>query len=126
MKQASAIAAKTHPFDLLVEGCETFGYRGEDHVLFLNVPFHEPLARLKKLCPWPQADRGEENVPTKPFHPHITLARIRHPQRFHMVKKEVMKKIGHARFTAHIDRIRLYAMVEEKRQTPLEDFPFAQ
>src|SRR5436190_220856 len=80
--QCKRVASKTASFQLKVGAAETFGSRGEDRVLFLSIPFSEELAKLKKSCPWTSG---------KPFHPHCTLARIRHPQKFNTVKKKIMK-----------------------------------
>lgn len=124
LEQAAKIASATEPFTLQVTGVNTFGSRGQDRVLFLEIAFSDPLARLKKRCPWPQVDRGAGNVPSKPFHPHITLARIKHPERFAVVKKDVMKKLKDISFEIPCEMIRLYAEVEGVRQTPLEDFKF--
>jgi 2'-5' RNA ligase len=113
--QAEKIAEKTEPFPVRIMGAETFGSRGEDRVLHLTLAFSDELARLKKACPWPN---------TKPFVPHITLARIRHPQRFRVVKKKVLKLLKESSFEARIDRLRLYAEIEGKKQTQIADFPF--
>ncbi|MFA6039054.1 MAG: 2'-5' RNA ligase family protein [Candidatus Peribacteraceae bacterium] len=116
LRQSEDIARKASPFTLKVQGAQTFGARGDDRVLFLAVPFSEELARLRKLCPWPSA---------QPFSPHITLARIRHPQRFRVVKKALMKRVDDANFTMDVNLLRLYAEIEGRYQTPLEDFPFS-
>jgi len=116
VEQARKLALSHVPFELKIEGAQTFGSRGEDRVLFLEVPFSEPLARLRKSCPWP-AD--------KPFSPHVTLARIRHPQRFHIVKKQMMKELRGVSFTQPVMLLRLYAEVDGVKQTSLEDFPLA-
>jgi len=114
--QARTIAARTAPFSLRVTGAETFGKTGDERVLFLAVSFSPELATLKKLCPWPS--------PYPAFHPHITLARIRHPQRFTVHKKKVMKALGDASFEIGFDRLRFYAEAEGVKQTPLEEFLF--
>jgi 2'-5' RNA ligase len=116
LKQAEEVAAKASPFTLKIQDAGTFGLRGEDRVIFLNVPFSDPLARLRKLCPWPSE---------KPFAPHITLARIKHPQRFAVVKKKAMKAIEDASFDMEVNLLRLYAEVDGKKQTPLRDFMLA-
>src|SRR5947209_3115131 len=54
LHQAEKIAAATEPFSLKLEGVKTFGRPGQERVLFLDIPFSEDLARLKKRCPWPQ------------------------------------------------------------------------
>ena len=113
LKQIPVIAEKHEPFSLKVEGMEFFGSRGEDKVIYLSVPFSEPLARLRKSCPWP-LDR--------PFHPHITLARIDHPQRFIREKKKMVKSLGSISFEMQVDRLSLYGNVEGKSQTPMQDF----
>lgn len=70
---AEGIAKRTNPFTLRTIEAETFGKAGSERVLYLPVAFSDELARVKKQCPWP-------NV--QPFMPHITIACIRHPQRF--------------------------------------------
>jgi 2'-5' RNA ligase len=115
MDQLPPIAEKFPSFTLKVEGVETFGHRGRETVLYLTIPFSDELARVKKACPWPSVEA---------FHPHVTLARIKHSQRFDVEKKKIMKLLGDVSFTMNVDRIRLYAMVDGKRQTPLQDFEF--
>ncbi|MDD4628541.1 MAG: 2'-5' RNA ligase family protein [Candidatus Peribacteraceae bacterium] len=116
VKQAEKIAAVTKRFSMKVTGADTFGSHGEDHVLFLAIAFSEELARLKKSCPWPEG---------RPFAPHITLARVGHPQRFNVVKKKVMKLLENSVFEIPVDRLRLYAEVNGVKQTALQDFPLA-
>jgi 2'-5' RNA ligase len=111
--QSKKIADSATPFTLKVEGVSTFGSRGEGRVLFLNIPFSEELARLKKRCPWPSAEA---------FSPHITLARIKHPQKFAVHKKKIVKLLQDAAFEILVDRIRLYAQVNGVKQTAVQDF----
>ncbi len=118
IKKVEKIAAQSHPFDLKIQGISTFGAHGEDKVIFLDVPFSEELARLKKRCPWP-------NPPGKPFNPHITLARIRHPQKFAVRKKKILKILGVPEFKMRVERLRLYAEIDGKKQTPIRDFQFS-
>ncbi len=149
LKQAEKIASSHHPLTLTIIGADTFGLpsyansrrpvparhrsggrsgtggqgydrqeasagrRGEDRVLFLTIAFSDELARIKKSCPWPSLE---------PFSPHITLARMRHPQRFATVKKKVMKELHEVTFPIPMDRLRLYAEVNGVKQTPLRDF----
>ena len=112
---AGRIAAKAATFALAVTGADTFGSRGEDHVLFLSIAFSPELAVLKKSCPWP-------NV--QPFHPHVTLARVRHPGRFRVRKKKILHALGKPSFPIEVDRLRLYAEIDGRKQTPLEEFVF--
>ena len=111
--QAEKIAATHAPFTINVIGADAFGSGGEDRVLFLTIAFSDELARLKKSCPWPNL---------KPFSPHITLARMKHPQRFATVKKKVMKEFHGVNLSVPMDRLRLYAEVNGVKQTPLKDF----
>jgi len=114
-EQAQKIASSAQPFVMHVTAAETFGDRGLDRVLFLEVAFSDELARLKKSCPWPEG---------KPFSPHVTLARMRHPQSFRVKKKKIMKMLENISFAIPVDRLRLYAEVNGMKQTPLEDFDF--
>ena len=114
VKQAGKIAAAHAPFTMKVTGTGTFGNRGEDYVLFLEIAFSDELARLKKACPWPEG---------RPFSPHITLARIGHAQRFNVAKKKVMKILEGVSLEIPVDRMRLYAEVNGVKQTSLQDFP---
>ncbi len=113
LEQCRQIAAKATPFTLKIEGIGTFGSRGEDRVLFLDVPFSDELARLRKLCPWPLG---------QPFSPHVTLARIRHPQRFVVVKKKVLKALGNIQYSMNVDLLRLYAEVDGRKQTAMNEW----
>lgn len=126
--QSKKIADTSAPFTLKVQGVSTFGSatwahgsaplrgsRGEDRVLYLDIPFSDELARLKKRCPWPNVE---------PFAPHITLAWIKHPQRFRVQKKKIMKLLDGVEFGMAVDRLRLYAEVNGVKQTPLQDFVF--
>jgi 2'-5' RNA ligase len=110
------IAAKRSPFTLQVNGVDTFGKAGDERVLFLTVAFSPELATLKKLCPWP-------NPPDQPFHPHITVARIRHPQKFAVHRKKIMKVFEGISFAMPLDRLRLYGEVNGVKQTIIGEFP---
>ncbi|TSC79670.1 MAG: 2'-5' RNA ligase [Candidatus Peregrinibacteria bacterium Gr01-1014_25] len=115
---SASIAQRTTPFTVAVTGPELFSVRGEDRVLFLGVQFSPELAALKKLCPW-------QNPPGKPFHPHITVARIRHAGRFQRVRKDVVKRLDGAEFSIRFTCLRVYAEIDGHRQTALETFPFS-
>ncbi len=115
--RASWIARRCAPFTMEVRGAETFtGTNGLEHVLFLTIERSDKLAVLRKLCPWPSV---------KPFHPHITLARMRNPNAYRVHRKKVRKLLEDVRFSIHVDRLRLYGMVGGQPQTPLEDFVFS-
>lgn len=114
-EHALKIAAKTAPFSLSIIEPDTFSARGRDTVLFFRVAFSPELALLKKSCPW--TDR-------RAFHPHITLARIHHPERFSVVKKDVLKRLRGTAFPMLCRSLRLYGNIDGRKQTPLYDMPF--
>lgn len=113
---AQSIAAATRHFTVRTNGIGTFGSRGRETVLYFDVVFSDELARLKKRCPWPNE---------KPFHPHITIARIAHANRFAVHAKEIRNTLRHASLAMTVDRLRLYATIDGNAQTPLEDFPLS-
>lgn len=115
LRQCPKIVTGRKVFAVHITGPATFGDRGNDRILFLQIAFSEELARLKKACPW---------VSGQLFQPHITLARIRHPQRFVCIKKKVLRALRHCRKTVQFDRLSLYAEVHAAKQTKLADFPF--
>ncbi|MDD5055148.1 MAG: RNA 2',3'-cyclic phosphodiesterase [Candidatus Peribacteraceae bacterium] len=115
LDQSQKIAAASKLFEIAVTGAGTFGSHGHDKVLFLSVHPSPELEAVKKRCPWP-SDR--------PFAPHITLARIKHPDRFAVQKERALKLLQDVRFTVRFDRLRLYGEVERVKQTALEDFLF--
>jgi 2'-5' RNA ligase len=128
--KAAEIAGRTQPFTLKTTGIETFGpfdrlrasERGKDHVLYLGVAFSPELATIKKLCPWPNPRTPTGDA--QEFHPHITLARVRHPERFAIVKKKILKQLADAAFDIRVDRLRLYAEVDGVKQALIEEFAF--
>lgn len=117
MPKVEKIAQRTQPFSLQINGVDTFGKAGDERVLFLTVAFSPELAILKKLCPWP-------NPPDQPFHPHITIARIGHPQKFSVHRKKIMKVFEGLQFEFPVSMLRFYAEHNEQTQTPIVDFPF--
>ena len=117
LAECETVAAKSAPFRLRIAGVDTFGSRGEDRVLFLVPEFSPPLAELKKRCPWPNE---------QPFQPHVTLARVRHPNRFSVHRKKILRLVEGADFTMEVDRLRLFAKIGGANQTPIRDFPFGQ
>lgn len=117
LEQCGKIAAATMPFALTANGFDTFGKKGEENVLYLTVAFSPELATVKKKCPWP--NKYDE------FRPHITLARIKNPQKFQVYRKEIEKLLDGINFPFDVPMLRLYGYVEGKKQTPLHDFPFA-
>lgn len=115
MKQARTLAQHHAPFSLSITHAETFHRKGKDTVLVLSVSPSDALMRLKSACLW-----SDERA----FHPHITLARIRHPKQFALQREDIMKTLCDVALSVPVDRLRLYAEVDGVKQTPLEDFMF--
>jgi 2'-5' RNA ligase len=115
LRQCERVVSLSEPFNLPIRGIETFGDKRGDRVLFLTPVFSPQLAELKKRCHWP-------NEPDKPFHPHITLARIKHAGKFQVRKKEILKKLADAELTMRVDRLRVYANVNGVSQTLLREW----
>lgn len=114
-EKARWIAARHRSFSLTLTGVETFGDHGRERVLFLKPAFSPELASIKKDCPWPNLQE---------FQPHVTLARIRHPERFSIHKKSIMKVLDGG-FDVVFDRVGLYAEIDGRKQTLIEDFPLS-
>ncbi|MDT4897888.1 MAG: 2,3-cyclic 3-phosphodiesterase [Acidobacteriota bacterium] len=81
LSNAASLAARSvQPFDLTIEGAGTFPPRGLPRVLWLGI--NDPsgsLARLQSSLEEECASAGFARE-ERPFHPHLTLARIRAPQ----------------------------------------------
>ncbi len=111
LDQSQVIADATHPFEVTVTGADTF----HDKVLFFKIEPSADLEGVRKRCPW-QSDH--------PFSPHITIARIKHPDRFLAERENILKMLKDVRFVIRFDRLRLYAEVDRIKQTPIEEFEF--
>ncbi|PIR52606.1 hypothetical protein COU76_05530 [Candidatus Peregrinibacteria bacterium CG10_big_fil_rev_8_21_14_0_10_49_10] len=114
-RAARKIATNTASFSLQCTGVSTFRARGKANVLFMEVAFSEELARMKKQCPWPNL---------QPFAPHITVARITHPDRFAVERKKVEKALYGCSFPIMFNSLRLYAEVDGVKQSPIGKFVF--
>jgi 2'-5' RNA ligase len=73
-------AARTPPFDLLIKSCGIFPPRGKPNVLWIGIaPETEPAClhlyeSIEDECARAGFKRDERR-----FHPHLTIARLRHP-----------------------------------------------
>jgi RNA 2',3'-cyclic 3'-phosphodiesterase len=77
---AARAAIGVRPFDLTIEGAGAFPARGLPRVLWLGVVDSSgELARLQSKLEEECAGAGFARE-ERPFHPHLTLARIRAPQ----------------------------------------------
>jgi 2'-5' RNA ligase len=86
-------AAKVPPFDANVGGCGAFPLRGQPRVLWLGIG--DPTGRLAKLSHAleDECDQAGFGPEVRPFHPHLTVARLRRPHGAHRLA-EVHKEMG--------------------------------
>ena len=78
---ASAAARASDPFELILGGCGVFPTKGKPSVLWIGIEdprggLHKVQQSLEEEC----AARGFTRD-SRAFHPHLTIARIRKPQR---------------------------------------------
>lgn len=77
---AGRAVAGLKPFKLAVEGCGAFPPRGQPRVLWIGIKDStEELARLYTRLEEECTSQGFAPEP-RPFHPHLTIARLRNPQ----------------------------------------------
>lgn len=77
---ASRAAASVPPFELAIEDAGAFPSQGPPRVIWLGVADSSGgLARLQSTLEDASADEGFTRE-TRPFHPHLTIARLRTPQ----------------------------------------------
>jgi len=93
LSQAAERAASTvEPFEMVVEGCGAFPPEGQPRVLWIGID--DPSGKLVELQQALEAECAEVGFARepRPFHPHLTIARIRKPQgsrRLAVVHKEI-------------------------------------
>jgi RNA 2',3'-cyclic 3'-phosphodiesterase len=76
---AGMAASKVEPFEVVVEGCGAFPLRGQPRVLWIGI--EDPsgnLAELQQALEQECDANGFAREP-RPFHPHLTIARLRQP-----------------------------------------------
>ncbi len=75
---AELVGVRGQAFDLELSGVGAFGEGPDISVLWAGIAESEPLRRLAKTCE--RAARRVGLTPeTRRFHPHLTLAYLRHP-----------------------------------------------
>jgi 2'-5' RNA ligase len=86
-------AEKVSPFDANVGGCGAFPLRGQPRVLWLGIG--DPNGSLAKLSHAleDECDQAGFSRDMRPFHPHLTVARLRQPHGAHRLA-EVHKAMG--------------------------------
>jgi 2'-5' RNA ligase len=78
LSAAASIATTTaSPFEVNVEGCGAFPPRGQPRVLWIGID--DPSGQLALLRTALEAECARAGFPRdeRPFHPHLTIARIR-------------------------------------------------
>ena len=76
---AQRAASKVEPFEIFVGGCGAFPSRGQPRVLWIGID--DPSGRLTEVHQALEDECAIAGFPReeRPFHPHLTIARIRKP-----------------------------------------------
>jgi 2'-5' RNA ligase len=76
---AQRAASRVSPFEIIVGGCGAFPPRGQPRVLWVGI--EDPSGRLALLHRALDDECAKVGFPReqRPFHPHLTIARIRMP-----------------------------------------------
>ena len=76
---ASIATTRVEPFEIVVEGCGAFPPRGQPRVLWVGI--RDPSGQLALLHRTLEDECAIAGFPReqRPFHPHLTIARIRKP-----------------------------------------------
>lgn len=90
---AKRAASKVEPFEVVVGDCGVFPPRGQPRVLWLGIK--DPSGQLALLHRTLEDECTSAGFPReeRPFHPHLTIARIRRPHDSRHLA-EVHKEIG--------------------------------
>ena len=92
------------PFKLAAEGCGSFPPRGQPRVLWIGIEDStEALARLYTRLEEECAGQGFAAEP-RPFHPHLTIARLRNPQHATQLAA-THKELGFAQMEFSVDEL---------------------
>jgi 2'-5' RNA ligase len=99
---ASIAASKIAPFEIVVEACGAFPLRGQPRVLWIGIDDpSRKLAELNRALEDECASAGFAREPC-PFHPHLTIARIRQPQGSRRLA-QLHKEIGFERLPIEVN-----------------------
>ena len=80
LSQAAArAAAQVSPFEVIIGGCGAFPTRGQPRVLWIGI--EDPTGAQNKLYRALEDECARAGFPreARPFHPHLTIARLRQP-----------------------------------------------
>jgi len=80
LQAAKRAASNAVPFELIVSGAGAFPPRGQPRVLWIGI--EDLSGQLGKLQQALENECGKQSFAreTRPFHPHLTIARLRRPQ----------------------------------------------
>lgn len=89
---AQRAASRVEPFEIVVGGCGAFPPKGQPRVLWIGI--EDPSGRLALLHRALEDECANAGFPyeERPFHPHLTIARIRKPhdsRQLAVVHKEI-------------------------------------
>jgi RNA 2',3'-cyclic 3'-phosphodiesterase len=92
------------PFTLAAEGCGAFPPRGQPRVLWIGVV--DAAAELARLYDRLEEECAGQGFPReqRPFRPHLTIARVRHPQAASRLAAS-HKELGFARFEFNVSEL---------------------
>jgi len=95
---AERAAQVVQPFEIGIEGCGSFPPHGQPRVLWTGID--DPAGGLKLLYRALEDECAREGFAceTRPFHPHLTVARLRKPQGSRQLA-QLHKDMGFARTT---------------------------
>lgn len=101
---AERAVTELKPFKLAAEGCGSFPPRSQPRVLWIGIKDStEGLARLYTRLGEECAGKGFA-VEQRAFHPHLTIARLRHPQHAHQLAG-AHKELGFERMDFSVDEL---------------------
>jgi RNA 2',3'-cyclic 3'-phosphodiesterase len=77
---AQRVANSVNPFEIIIGGCGVFPSRGQPRVLWIGID--DPSGKLTELqqAIEEECDANGLAREPRPFHPHLTIARIRQPR----------------------------------------------
>jgi RNA 2',3'-cyclic 3'-phosphodiesterase len=106
-EMVKAAANTVAPFQMKIAGCGAFVKGRGPSVLWLGVeqlPKEDPLGKIARML---------VNEEKRPFHPHVTIARIKHPAK----AKDVIEKHRSSRFTSEEFEVGAIVIYESRLHT---------
>ncbi|HDS11764.1 MAG TPA: RNA 2',3'-cyclic phosphodiesterase [Candidatus Wirthbacteria bacterium] len=111
------------PFELEIKGTDFFGSDTYPRVVWLGVNPNDELGKLQ-IAIREHVGAYSAKKDERPFHAHLTIARIESAKKFLQIKKEFTQIANNFQFKFTADRIRVYLAdtVAGIRQIPAADF----